>query len=110
MGKKAVARMSGPSLSASMGRWPRSPCCRSTKSVNQSIFNFISENGRTYHRYQAGCKCNPICHHRYFARADCCLAYMFPNDQVLDLDLLATEPRSGSRRLTTVLSSTRTND
>jgi hypothetical protein len=29
---------------------------RSTKSVNQSIFDFVRENGRTYHRYQAGCK------------------------------------------------------
>ncbi|KAF2800784.1 S-adenosyl-L-methionine-dependent methyltransferase [Melanomma pulvis-pyrius CBS 109.77] len=37
-------------------------CGTSTKSVNQSIFNFVRENGRTYHRYQAG-------------------SYMFPNDQ-----------------------------
>ncbi|CAI6338941.1 unnamed protein product [Periconia digitata] len=36
--------------------------CSSTKSVDQSIFNFVRENGRTYHRYQAG-------------------SYPFPNDQ-----------------------------
>jgi hypothetical protein len=29
---------------------------RSTKSVNQSIFDYVRENGRTYHRYQAGCE------------------------------------------------------
>lgn len=38
-------------------------CNTSTKSVNQSIFDFVRENGRTYHRYQAG-------------------SYMFPNDQL----------------------------
>ncbi|OCK86192.1 S-adenosyl-L-methionine-dependent methyltransferase [Lepidopterella palustris CBS 459.81] len=37
-------------------------CNTSTKSVNQSIFEYIRENGRTYHRYQAG-------------------TYPFPNDQ-----------------------------
>lgn len=37
-------------------------CDTSTKSVNQSIFDFVRENGRTYHRYQAG-------------------SYPFPNDQ-----------------------------
>ncbi|KAF2835896.1 S-adenosyl-L-methionine-dependent methyltransferase, partial [Patellaria atrata CBS 101060] len=35
---------------------------RSTKSVRESIFDFIKENGRTYHAYQAG-------------------SYLFPNDQ-----------------------------
>jgi hypothetical protein len=29
---------------------------RSTKSVNQSIFDYVRENGRTYHRYKPGCK------------------------------------------------------
>ncbi|KAF2758106.1 S-adenosyl-L-methionine-dependent methyltransferase [Pseudovirgaria hyperparasitica] len=36
-------------------------CDTSTKSVRESIFNFIKENGRTYHAYQAG-------------------SYLFPND------------------------------
>ncbi|KAF2278458.1 S-adenosyl-L-methionine-dependent methyltransferase [Westerdykella ornata] len=47
------------------GLSPRSiiePDDRSTRSVNQSIFDFVCENGRTYHRYQAG-------------------SYLFPNDQ-----------------------------
>ncbi|KAF2814278.1 putative Trans-aconitate 2-methyltransferase [Mytilinidion resinicola] len=43
----------------------------STKSANQSIFDYVRENGRTYHRYQAG-------------------AYPFPNDQseIERMDLL----------------------
>ncbi|PSN62667.1 S-adenosyl-L-methionine-dependent methyltransferase [Corynespora cassiicola Philippines] len=39
----------------------RNSCGTSTKSVNQSIFDYVRENGRTYHRYQAG-------------------SYPFPND------------------------------
>ncbi|KAF2641242.1 S-adenosyl-L-methionine-dependent methyltransferase [Massarina eburnea CBS 473.64] len=42
---------------------------RSTKSVDQSIFDFVRENGRTYHRYQAG-------------------LYPFPNDQYEILKVL----------------------
>lgn len=31
---------------------------RSTRSANPSIFNYIRENGRTYHSYHPGCKCS----------------------------------------------------
>jgi hypothetical protein len=31
-------------------------CNTSTKSVRESIFNVVKENGRTYHAYQAGCE------------------------------------------------------
>lgn len=68
-------RESSPASSADEALSPRSiiepdsdpsdgleSCDTSTKSVNQSIFDFVRENGRTYHRYQAG-------------------SYMFPNDQ-----------------------------
>lgn len=34
---------------------------RSTKSVNQSIFDYVREHGRTYHRYKPGCKPRPPC-------------------------------------------------
>ncbi|KAF4537576.1 Tam domain methyltransferase protein [Lasiodiplodia theobromae] len=37
-------------------------CSNSTKSVRESIFDYIKENGRTYHRYASG-------------------SYLFPNDE-----------------------------
>jgi hypothetical protein len=53
MVRKAVARSYPLSPTIS---YACSLSSRSTKSLNQSIFNFVRENGRTYHRYQAGCK------------------------------------------------------
>ncbi|KAK5294399.1 hypothetical protein LTR16_001399, partial [Cryomyces antarcticus] len=37
--------------------------CTSTKSVSQSIFDYVKENGRSYHRYRHG-------------------SYLFPNDEI----------------------------
>lgn len=37
---------------------------RSTKSLNQSIFDYVRENGRTYHRYKLGCKSPSLAVHQ----------------------------------------------
>ncbi|KAF2752173.1 S-adenosyl-L-methionine-dependent methyltransferase [Sporormia fimetaria CBS 119925] len=59
MVERAVARSSSCPDAACLKSSPR---YSSTRSVNQSIFEYVRENGRTYHRYQAG-------------------SYPFPNDQ-----------------------------
>ncbi|KAF1976984.1 putative Trans-aconitate 2-methyltransferase [Bimuria novae-zelandiae CBS 107.79] len=46
-------------------------CETSTKSVNQSIFDYVRENGRTYHHYKSG-------------------SYPFPNDQA-ELDRITLQ-------------------
>jgi hypothetical protein len=44
-----------PSLTCLASRWTDFRD-RSTKSLRDSVYNYITENGRTYHAYQAGCK------------------------------------------------------
>ena len=64
----------------------------STESLCSSIYDYVKENGRTYHRYKSGSESTnnrpPIHQHIATRLANALSDYMLPNDEVNSPNLL----------------------